>query len=259
MIELIEREELKPRAGETRKQYNKRFRRENPFDKNMPINLEDRMLSFNNKKDLIKCYNLIKQAKFKLACPIEEILEPIFNKNLKILFNCTGMEFVSFIDYLIDKDFTFNIHSQYGGIVQKIEIPKSKMLKEPVKKNIAKDKFIDLLKETIKKGNFESNSEFQYIDLDEEVTLSETYRHFERSLELPNMTKFSDGLIDDIWQFNYQNGHLTEIKLSCCDDEYLYTKYYFPTEDKEDKEEKEKTKEEPATNESISELLNKFK
>lgn len=123
MINLKFRKELEQKENETKKQYNKRFRNENPYDKNMKINCENRRLSFYNKTDLLKAIEIAKQCDFKFPKTIIfDIDDPIpFNDTNSLYFNTYGEKFIAFIDYLVSIGLKFKIHGEWGEIVKEIK------------------------------------------------------------------------------------------------------------------------------------------
>ena len=123
MINLKFRKELEQKETETKKQYNKRFRNENIYDKNMKINCENRMISFYDNESLLKALEIIKQCDVKFPKSIVfDVDDPIvFNNKKCIIFNTYGEKFVAIIDYLLTQGFQFKIHGEWGEVVKEIK------------------------------------------------------------------------------------------------------------------------------------------
>lgn len=110
------RKELLPRGGESRKKFNKRFREENPFDKFMNVNLENRGLRFETEEDLEKAYNeMVKMINadegiyYQKYRQYEDFSDVLFYNSLSwnipntLRFDSTGITFIAFVDYLKSK------------------------------------------------------------------------------------------------------------------------------------------------------------
>ena len=123
LTKLKFRKELEQRVGETKKQHNKRFRNENPYDKSMKINPENRMISFYDNESLLKALEIIKQCDVKFPKSIVfDVDDPIvFNNKKCIIFNTYGEKFVAILDYLITKGFQFRVHNEWGEVTREIK------------------------------------------------------------------------------------------------------------------------------------------